>query len=161
MKHEPVLVSVVGVDLAAEPVRTAVAVLGWDHARAVVEDLRIGADDEAVLAALAARELNSLFGTPPRPGRSSGKSPGGCLDERLDGRLELTLGRARLLKARGLVSAVAASKAASARFTSLGPRRQAVRGTGRFPLRHSSDRIRCGPLGLPPRPGPVESGTDR
>ena len=49
----------------------------------------------------AAREVNSLFGSPPRPGRSSGKSPGGCPDERLDGRLELTLGRAQLLTARG------------------------------------------------------------
>jgi hypothetical protein len=48
-----------------------------------------------------AREVNSLFGSPPRPGRSSGKSPGGCPDERLDGRLELTLGRAQLLEARG------------------------------------------------------------
>jgi hypothetical protein len=42
----------------------------------------------------------SLFGSPPRPDRSSGKSPGGRPDERLDGRLELTLGRAQLLEAR-------------------------------------------------------------
>ena len=50
------LVRVVGVDLAAEPVRTAVAVLGWGDGKAVVEDLRIGADDQAVLAALAAAD---------------------------------------------------------------------------------------------------------
>jgi predicted nuclease with RNAse H fold len=51
-----VLVRVVGVDLAAEPARTAVAVLGWDNGKAVVEDLRVGADDEAVLTALAAAD---------------------------------------------------------------------------------------------------------
>ena len=50
------LVRVVGVDLAAEPVRAAVAVLGWDDGKAVVEDLRIGADDQAMLAALAAAD---------------------------------------------------------------------------------------------------------
>ena len=61
------LVRVVGVDLAAEPVRTAVAVLGWDGGKAVVEDLRIGADDEAVLAALAAADkagIDAPFGWP-------------------------------------------------------------------------------------------------
>ena len=61
------LVRVVGVDLAAEPVRTAVAVLAWDDGKAVVEDLRIGADDEAVLAALAAADkagLDAPFGWP-------------------------------------------------------------------------------------------------
>ena len=48
----------------------------------------------------SAREVKSLFGSPPRPSRSSGKSAGGCLDECLDGRLELVLGRAQLLSAR-------------------------------------------------------------
>ncbi len=58
---------VVGVDLATEPARTAVAVLGWDDGKAVVEDLRIGADDEAVLAALAAADkagIDAPFGWP-------------------------------------------------------------------------------------------------
>jgi hypothetical protein len=45
-------VLVVGVDLAGEPDRTAVAVLRRDDGNAVVEDLRVGADDGAVLAAL-------------------------------------------------------------------------------------------------------------
>jgi hypothetical protein len=49
-----VRVRVVGVDLAAEPARTAVAVLKWDDGKAVVEELRVGADDQAVLAALTA-----------------------------------------------------------------------------------------------------------
>ena len=58
---------VVGVDLAAEPARTAVAALGWDDGKAVVEDLRVGADDEAVLAALAAADkagIDAPFGWP-------------------------------------------------------------------------------------------------
>jgi predicted nuclease with RNAse H fold len=62
-----VLVRVVGVDLAAEPARTAVAVLGWDNGKAVVEDLRVGADDEAVLTALAAADkagIDAPFGWP-------------------------------------------------------------------------------------------------
>jgi hypothetical protein len=33
-------VRTVGVDLAAEPARTAVAVLSWDDGKAVVEELR-------------------------------------------------------------------------------------------------------------------------
>jgi hypothetical protein len=44
-----------------------VAVLGWDDGKAVVEDLRIGADDEAVLAALAAADkagIDAPFGWP-------------------------------------------------------------------------------------------------
>jgi Protein of unknown function (DUF429) len=60
-------VRVVGVDLAAEPGRTAVAVLGWDDGKAVVEDLRVGADDEALLAALAAADkagIDAPFGWP-------------------------------------------------------------------------------------------------
>jgi hypothetical protein len=47
---------VVGVDLSAEPARTAVAVLEWVDGKAAVEDLRFGADDEAVLAALMAAD---------------------------------------------------------------------------------------------------------
>ena len=61
------LVRVVGVDLSAEPVRTAVAVLRWDDGEAVIEDLRVGADDEAVLAALAAADkagIDAPFGWP-------------------------------------------------------------------------------------------------
>jgi hypothetical protein len=68
-------VRVAGVDLAAEPVRTAVAVLGWDDGKAVVEDLRIGADDEAVLAALAAVDkagIDASFGWPNISSRSWG-----------------------------------------------------------------------------------------
>jgi predicted nuclease with RNAse H fold len=60
-------VRVVGVDLAAEPVRTAVALLEWNDGKAVVEDLRIGADDEAVLAAVAAADkagIDAPFGWP-------------------------------------------------------------------------------------------------
>lgn len=56
-----------GVDLAAEPARTAVAVLGWDDGKAVVEDLGVGADDHAVLAALAATGkagIDAPFGWP-------------------------------------------------------------------------------------------------
>jgi len=62
-----VLVRVAGVDLAAEPVRTAVAVLRWDDGKAVVEDLRVGADDEAVPAALATADkagIDAPFGWP-------------------------------------------------------------------------------------------------
>jgi predicted nuclease with RNAse H fold len=43
----------VGVDLAAEPVRTALAVVAWDSGKAVVTELVRGADDDAILAALA------------------------------------------------------------------------------------------------------------
>jgi len=60
-------VRVVGVDLAAEPDRTAVAVLRWDDGKVVVEDLLVGADDEAVLAALAAADkagIDAPFGWP-------------------------------------------------------------------------------------------------
>ena len=61
------LVRVVGIDLAAEPARTAVAVLGWDGGKAVVENLRVGADDEAVLAALTIADkagIDAPFGWP-------------------------------------------------------------------------------------------------
>lgn len=61
------LVRVVGVDLAAEPDRTAVAVLRWGDGKAVVQDLRVGADDEALLAALADADkagIDAPFGWP-------------------------------------------------------------------------------------------------
>ena len=43
----------VGVDLAAEPERTAVARVEWSEGQAVVRDVTCGADDDTVLAALA------------------------------------------------------------------------------------------------------------
>jgi predicted nuclease with RNAse H fold len=58
---------VVGVDLSAEPTRTAVAVLEWGNGKAVVEDLRVGADDEAVLAAVMTADkagIDAPFGWP-------------------------------------------------------------------------------------------------
>jgi predicted nuclease with RNAse H fold len=58
---------VVGVDLSAEPVRTAVAVLEWGNGKAVVEELRVGADDEAILAALMTADragIDAPFGWP-------------------------------------------------------------------------------------------------
>ena len=61
------LVRVVGVDLAAEPVRTAVAVLRWGDGMATVEDLYVGDDDEAVLTALATADIAGIdapFGWP-------------------------------------------------------------------------------------------------
>lgn len=61
------LVRVVGVDLSAEPVRTAVAVLEWDDGKAAVEELYVGADDEDVLAALATADkagIDAPFGWP-------------------------------------------------------------------------------------------------
>ncbi len=61
------LVRVVGVDLSAEPMRTAVAVLAWDDGKAVVEELYVGADDEGVLAALATADkagIDAPFGWP-------------------------------------------------------------------------------------------------
>jgi len=60
-------VRVVGVDLSAEPVRTAVAVLEWVDGKAVVEDLRVGADDEAIQAALMTADkagIDAPFGWP-------------------------------------------------------------------------------------------------
>lgn len=42
----------VGVDLAAEPERTGVAVLDWADGRAVVDSVRLGVDDTALLATL-------------------------------------------------------------------------------------------------------------
>ena len=58
---------VAGVDLAAEPTRTAVAVLRWHDGKAIVEDLSVGADDEAVLVTLAAADqagIDAPFGWP-------------------------------------------------------------------------------------------------
>jgi predicted nuclease with RNAse H fold len=43
----------VGVDLAAEPVRTALATVAWNSGTAVITQLIRGADDEVILAALA------------------------------------------------------------------------------------------------------------
>lgn len=43
----------VGVDLAAEPSRTALALIGWDDETAVVTTLMRGASDDVILAALA------------------------------------------------------------------------------------------------------------
>jgi hypothetical protein len=68
-----VLVRVVGVDLAAEPARTAVAVLSWEDGKAVVEQLRLDADDEAVLTALAAADK---AGTPPCAARGCSRNWG-------------------------------------------------------------------------------------
>lgn len=59
------LVRVAGVDLSAEPVRTAVAVLEWDDGKAVAEELHAGADDEGVPAALATADkagIDAPFG---------------------------------------------------------------------------------------------------
>src|SRR5215469_15536479 len=42
----------VGVDLAAEPDRTAVALVEWHPGRALVQDVFWGADDTAILAAM-------------------------------------------------------------------------------------------------------------
>jgi predicted nuclease with RNAse H fold len=46
----------VGIDLAAEPEGTAVASVEWLAGRAVVRDLAWGADDAAILAAMAKAE---------------------------------------------------------------------------------------------------------
>src|SRR5579859_2199314 len=43
----------VGVDLAAEPARTALALIEWNDVKAVITSLVRGADDDAILAALA------------------------------------------------------------------------------------------------------------
>jgi hypothetical protein len=62
-----VLVRAAGVDLAAEPVRDGGGGAQGDDGKAVVEDLRVGADDEAVLAALATADkagIDAPFGWP-------------------------------------------------------------------------------------------------
>jgi predicted nuclease with RNAse H fold len=43
----------VGVDLAAEPARTALAWVVWKAGRAEITELTCGADDDVILAALA------------------------------------------------------------------------------------------------------------
>ncbi len=43
----------VGVDLAAEPARTALALIAWNDGSAVITELVRGADDDVILAALA------------------------------------------------------------------------------------------------------------
>lgn len=42
-----------GVDLAAEPARTALALIAWSDKKAVITKLVVGADDDLILAALA------------------------------------------------------------------------------------------------------------
>jgi len=49
-----------GIDLAAEAARTAVAVVEWGAESAVVVDLLLGADDDAVLGAVAAADLAGI-----------------------------------------------------------------------------------------------------
>ena len=43
----------VGVDLAAEPARTALVAIAWDIGKAEVSDLILGADDDVIMATLA------------------------------------------------------------------------------------------------------------
>lgn len=50
----------VGIDLAAESERTAVAWLDWSRGRAVLADLRSGAGDEVVLAAITGADKAGL-----------------------------------------------------------------------------------------------------
>jgi predicted nuclease with RNAse H fold len=62
---EPVLT--VGVDLAAEPARTAVAWIDWSPGQAFIRRLEIGADDDLVVAALLEAEkagIDCPFGWP-------------------------------------------------------------------------------------------------
>lgn len=57
----------VGVDLAAEAARTAVAIVDWRPGGAVVRNLRLGADDDAVCAAVEDAHLAGIdcpFGWP-------------------------------------------------------------------------------------------------
>lgn len=57
--------------VCGEPIRTVVAALDWGGGKAVVEDLRVGADDEAVLTTpTTAGEagIDAPFGWPvPKP----------------------------------------------------------------------------------------------
>jgi hypothetical protein len=64
---------------------------------AISRTRKLARADGGSTALRAVREVKSLFGSPPRLGRSSGKPPGGCPNECLDGRLELALGRVQLL----------------------------------------------------------------
>jgi predicted nuclease with RNAse H fold len=43
----------IGIDLAAEPARTALAFITWDDGKAVIEKVVLGAGDDLILAALA------------------------------------------------------------------------------------------------------------
>lgn len=57
----------VGVDLAAEPAKTAVAVIEWSTERATVTSLSIGADDDQILSSAAGVErigIDAPFGWP-------------------------------------------------------------------------------------------------
>ena len=56
-----------GIDLAAEPDCTAVAVVEWVSGRAVVRDVTRGADDSAVLAALAGADKAGIDCPPGWP----------------------------------------------------------------------------------------------
>ena len=57
----------VGVDLAAEPARTAMAILHWDSGIAVLADLQVGVGDDAIVTAAAGARrigIDSPFGWP-------------------------------------------------------------------------------------------------
>lgn len=57
----------VGVDLAAEPLRTAVAVLRWEAGGATLDDLVLGADDDALADRIEAADKSGIdapFGWP-------------------------------------------------------------------------------------------------
>lgn len=56
-----------GIDLAAQPKRTAMAAIEWSERRAVVAELVVGVDDDAALAAMARAEwtgIDAPFGWP-------------------------------------------------------------------------------------------------
>jgi predicted nuclease with RNAse H fold len=56
-----------GVDLAAQPERTAVAIIEWSDGRAVIEDVTLGVDDEAILRAVRRADkagIDCPFGWP-------------------------------------------------------------------------------------------------
>lgn len=58
-----------GVDLAAEPKKTAVAVIEWTHDRAVVRDLVLNADDASIVDVVRAAHKTGIdcpFGWPDR-----------------------------------------------------------------------------------------------
>jgi len=60
-------VKTVGVDLAAEPAKTAVATVAWEHGTATVQELRLGATDPDVVNAVAAADrtgIDAPFGWP-------------------------------------------------------------------------------------------------
>ncbi|UQB74449.1 DUF429 domain-containing protein [Rhodococcus ruber] len=60
-------VKTVGVDLAAEPAKTAVATLAWEHGTATVQALRLGATDPEIVAAIVAADRSGIdapFGWP-------------------------------------------------------------------------------------------------